>query len=504
MSRTTNLFLSGALLRSLGLVISALAAFFLMPFVIHNVGDRWYGIWVLVGGMMGYYGLLDFGLASSVNRYVSMALGKKDYEEINSILTNSSLIYLIMSMISIVVTGLLILFSYKFVTDLKDLKLLRMILCVLCLDLAISFPLKVYVSILNAKLRYDLLSFVGIIQTLIRSLLIFYFIGSGYSIIALAIITFFVNTSGYLVFAALAKKNIPSLMLDTKKISKSKIFELINYGKKTFLIQIGDIIRFRVDILVIAFFLGSAIVTQYNIALQLHNYSGQLAASLVIGSLPILSRYYSQNDYKNLQEKFLLLTRYSLLISISISGAAIILARPFIHIWMGESYLTAIIPFFVLRGLSFLGIGQNPSVQVMYAMGTHGFYSKITIIEAIANLTLSVILVQYYGMVGVALGTAIPFFIIKLFVMPPYVCRQLKLSTLKYYSEMGKIVIFSIMSHIPYFIFLKYFSISSYYEILFTGILYYSFCSYLILRFLLPVSDRVYLIKFFPLLRKVM
>ena len=504
MSKTTNLFLNGALLRSVHLAISVLTAFFLMPFVIHSLGDRWYGVWIIVGGLMGYYGLLDFGISSSVNRYVSIALGKRDYEEVNSILTNSVLIYSIISLISIVISIFLIIFSYKFVSEPHDIELLRKVLLIMCFDLTISFLLKAYISVLNAKLRYDLISYVGIGQTLTKAALIVYFIGSGYSIIALAIITFFVNISGYLLFSVIAKKIIPSLKIDITKISKAKMLEFVNYSKKTFLIQVGDMIRFKLDILVIAFFLGSALVTQYNIALQLHEYSGQLAASLIIGSLPVFARYYSQGDYHNLREKFLLLTRYSILISVTISGAVMILAHPFISIWMGEPYLTAIVPFLILRSLSFLGIGQNPSIQVMYAMGKHGFYARITIMEAVANLTLSLILVQSYGMIGVALGTAIPFFVVKLFVMPPYVCRQLKLSLKKYYGEMGRLVFVAGLCHIPFFILVTYVEINSYQGMFVSGVIYYLLYGWCLLRFLLPAADRNYLIEAVPMLRKVM
>lgn len=504
MPTITNLFINGALLRSLHFAISVVTAFFLMPFVVHSLGDRWYGIWVIVGGMMGYYGLLDFGISSSVNRFVSISLGKNDYEEVNSVFTNSVLIFSIISILSIIISIVLVIFAPKFVSEPRDVELLRTVLFVMCFDLAISFLLKSYLSILNAKLRYDLISYVSISQNLIKAALIFYFIGKGHSIIALAIITLFVNTSGSLLFALIAKKIIPSLKLDRKKINKTKLIEFFNYSKKTFLIQVGDMVRFKLDILVIAFFLGSAFVTQYNIALQLHAYSGQLAASLIIGSLPLFARYFSQNDFENLREKFLLLTRYSLLISVAISGGVMILARPFISNWMGDPYLTAVAPFLILRALSFLGIGQNPSVQVMYAMGKHGFYARITIVEAIANLTLSLVLVQFYGMIGVALGTAIPFFIIKLFVMPPYVCRQLRLSLKEYYSEMGRLVILSGLGHIPFFVLVISVDINSYQGMLVSGLIYYSFYGWCLLRFLLSTNDRNYLVEAVPILRKVM
>ncbi len=504
MSTTSKLFVSGGLLRVLQLAITVLVAFFLMPFVVHHLGDRWYGVWVIVGGLMGYYGLLDFGISSATNRYISIHLGNNDYEEVNTVLTNAIFIYLIVGILSVLVSITLVACAKYFVEIPGDVEKLRIVLLIMGVDLAISFSLKAYLAILNSKIRYDIISYVNIGQILVRTALIFYFIGHGYSIISLAIITLFVNSFGYFLFYFLAKRIIPTLKVEFFRVSKPTIIEFLSFGKKTFIIQIGDLIRFKLDIMVIAFFIGSAYVTHYNIALQLHEYSGQLAASLIFGSLPIFAKYYAQKDYDNLREKFLLLTRYSLLISITISGVAMILAAPFIARWMGKSYLSAFIPFLILRVFSFLGIGQNPSIQIMYATGTHGFYAKITIIEAFFNLILSLILVRYYGMIGVALGTVIPFFFIKLFVMPPYVCRQLKLSVSKYYYEMGWLVFFAVLGHVPYYFLVSTASIDSYQGMFASGLLYYVVYGYCLLRFLLPSGDRNYLKIAMPVLRKIL
>src|SRR5262245_19765963 len=43
----------------------------LSPFIIHGLGDRAYGAWVLLGSLVGYLALLDLGTRSAVTRYVA-------------------------------------------------------------------------------------------------------------------------------------------------------------------------------------------------------------------------------------------------------------------------------------------------------------------------------------------------------------------------------------------------------------------------------------------------
>lgn len=64
---------SGSVLRVVNLLAAAIAAVFLMPFIVHHVGDRYYGFWALATGFIGYYGLLAFGLTSAVSQHMSMA-----------------------------------------------------------------------------------------------------------------------------------------------------------------------------------------------------------------------------------------------------------------------------------------------------------------------------------------------------------------------------------------------------------------------------------------------
>jgi peptidoglycan biosynthesis protein MviN/MurJ (putative lipid II flippase) len=72
----------------------------------------------------------------------------------------------------------------------------------------------------------------------------------------------------------------------------------------------------------------------------------------------------------------------------------------------------------------------------MYAVNKHYYYAIAIIIEAVANLLLSIILVFRCGILGVALGTLIPMLIIRVCVMPLYVSRVAGLDLREYLRPM--------------------------------------------------------------------
>ena len=75
MAGTARKLASGLFFRLANTIAAALVSILVMPFVVHSLGDRDYGIWTLVGTFVGYYGVLELGFAPAVTRHLSHALG---------------------------------------------------------------------------------------------------------------------------------------------------------------------------------------------------------------------------------------------------------------------------------------------------------------------------------------------------------------------------------------------------------------------------------------------
>ena len=65
------------------LIINLAVGFFLTPYIITHLGKTGFGIWTLVGSIIGYYGVLDLGVSSAITRYVARYAGLKDYNALN-------------------------------------------------------------------------------------------------------------------------------------------------------------------------------------------------------------------------------------------------------------------------------------------------------------------------------------------------------------------------------------------------------------------------------------
>jgi O-antigen/teichoic acid export membrane protein len=93
-----------------------------------------------------------------------------------------------------------------------------------------------------------------------------------------------------------------------------------------------------------------------------------------------------------------------------------------------------------------VSLWQGPSVSLLYAISKHKFYAIFNSIEGLANLVLSLVLVHWYGMYGVALGTLIPIVITRIVVQPIYVCRVADIDYFEYVRRSARTLVFVAVS----------------------------------------------------------
>jgi O-antigen/teichoic acid export membrane protein len=498
---TGTLLVRGSALSVLTLIASVAVGFFLMPFLIHALGDRWYGMWALIGSITSYYALLDLGLTSAVNRSLTQAIARAENTNANAVIVTGLVIFSGVGALAFAVALAVALAGPWFFTDAGEIAVFRWVVLILGADVALAFPFAAFNAVLVGHYRFDIVSAVQLTALAVRTVLIVYFIDQGYSIVALAVIALAVNLPSRLAVAVAARRLLPWLKLSQAHFRPDQVRALFGYGKYTFIAAAADRIRFQIDTLVVATFLGVALVTHYAIAARVT----QLFMELMIRALgvvgPVFTRLDASGDHARLQQTFLLATRVSVLTAVTVAGGIVILGERFIGLWIGEDYQDAYWPLVILIGSLAVGLMQQPSVSFLYASARHRFCAHLNLAEALANLGLSVILVQFYGMIGVSLGTAIPLLATKLLLQPRYVCRALDVSLHAYYHEIGRAALFAVVGQVPLAVFVNSIGISSLPLMLMVGIGYYPLCWIVLSRGVLSEADKRQFVRAAPALR---
>ena len=425
--------IKGSIVRIANFILQAVVAFFMMPFIVHSLGDRMYGFWVLIATFIGYYGLLDLGLSSATQRHISRAIGKNDVKEMNEVVNTTLFLFLRIGLIALFISIIASIFCIYFIKNPEEISLFRKIIVLLGFGIAVGFPMRVFVGILDSNLRYDLSSYASIAKTIIGNAFIYYYLKNGYGILALALITFFINLLEYSLVILFSKLSIPQFKISYSLYRKEILKPLFKYSGNTFIAQLGDILRFRVSSFVIATFLNVSLVTYYSVGSRLIEYFTQFITSSLGIMLPVFSQYESIGDFDNIRKKFLDVTKISVIISVFIGTSIFYYGEYFIQRWMGPGFESSYYVAVILCLPYIIALMQNPSIGLLYGISKNNYLAIANTSEGVINLVLSLILVRYYGIYGIALGNAIAMLIFKLLIQPFYVCRIIKLSVKKYY-----------------------------------------------------------------------
>jgi O-antigen/teichoic acid export membrane protein len=195
-------------------------------------------------------------------------------------------------------------------------------------------------------------------------------------------------------------------------------------------------LKFKTDEIVIGTMLSAAAVTYFNIGGRIVDYAGQVVTTLAQVFVPMSSQSEAKGDMNRLRKIFVVGNRVCAFIIFPICAILIILGKSVIQVWVGNKYVATSYPVLVIMIIACtLWWSQSASGRVLFGMSKHGTWAKITLIEGVSNLILSIILIRPFGIIGDAFGTAIPLACSTIFFMPRHVSKLLSIRLTTYLRE---------------------------------------------------------------------
>lgn len=437
-----TLFVS-SIARTLFLVVNIIVSFFMMPFIIGHLGAHWYGIWVIIGNLTGYYYLLDLGFSSAVPRYTTEHIQNKNYDAANGIINTALVIYTSLASIIILVTFAIIMFAEFLIKSPEDLWLVRVVIALIGLSMALEFPFKAFTGIIQANLRFDLMTYSHFITFTMSTVAVVYFLSRGHGILALAVIGLVSAQVSNLLYFCIGRHLFKQMKIEARLFRKSEARKLLSFSVWAFVINIAQMMRFQIDSIVIGGIISATAVTHYFIGARLVDYFQSLIFRATDMTMPIFIKDHVLGDMVSVRRKLLFATRINAALGIFGSGLIIIVGKAFILRWMGSDYLDAYPVLVVLIIAAIAEIVVNPLGNVLYAINRHSFLAKINLAEGVVKLSLSLLFIHYYGIIAVAIGTAAPLLIVRIFLIPAYVCKHIGLSVRTYLGNLTGTVAFT-------------------------------------------------------------
>jgi O-antigen/teichoic acid export membrane protein len=412
----------------LSLGLNVVVSIILTPLILHHLGDSAYGLWALVFSFAGYFNIFDFGLSSAVIRYVSRFNAMRDYEQltkyVNSILFVFSCIAIFLLLATIAVSWYVNAIFHISPALQHTARLL--FLLVGCM-FALQFPGDVFVGVLEGMQEFWWEYLVKTVAGILRLVLIVAVLERGLGLLSISMVAIGLSLASYIAYVVIAYRRLP-LRFSPKLPDFATLKEIMGYSATTFTSIVAGGFTTTAGNTIIGIFLTTADITPFAIATKFIQYASRIVQSSSAIFTPMSSHFDATGELNRLQRVFILGNRACAFLAFPACVGMLILGRSAIEVWVGARYAWCYGLLAILIVPYTLQFAQLASPKILYGMARHLTLGKARLIEAAANIVLSIILLHYYGVWGVALGAAIPKLLASVFFLPGHLCRILKVS----------------------------------------------------------------------------
>jgi O-antigen/teichoic acid export membrane protein len=388
---------------------------FLFPFVTHHVGLSQYGLWLLVNGVTVFFLTADFGMGTSVVRYVAEAHADEDLERLNGVITSTFAFYLGLGVLAATLfAGCFALFWDAFNIPAADRDVAaQMIACVAIGQLLIGLPLGVFRQTLVGLQRMDLVNAILLGQTVVRVVGVTVAILAGAGILGVVLVEVAAFVLVGATCAVLCHRLQPGLRIRPHRVDPALLRSMAPYSAQVFVIGIAALAILQTDDAIISLFLPVAAVAIYGGAWRIYQVCRDVAEAVMGAVVPHATRAATQGRRDVLRDIHVRWTRYSNAVLLAIAVPAIVFAEPVLVIWLGERFDEAgvlaqiLVASMLVNNIHIVGTG------LLTGLGRISTYARYQVLWAIGNLVVSVALVQWLGLQGVALGAGIPLLVLE-------------------------------------------------------------------------------------------
>ncbi|MBI2804456.1 MAG: oligosaccharide flippase family protein [Planctomycetes bacterium] len=416
-----------------GLALGMAAGFVVMPFLIRRLGETNYGLWVLIGSLTSYFGLLDLGVRGSIGRFIALHRARGDQEAVNATLSTSMAILGTLAFLAVVgVLALVVVFFQLFEVSPDEVANVRLALVIVGLNLALSFPFSLFDAILWAYQRFDLLNAIDIPTILVRTVLTFALIDGEGDLVTLAVLT--------LLSAVLnaAAKAVASYYLDrglrikVGLVRREMAGALFGYGFWHFLLTVTVLVSGQMSLLIVGAMLSVGLVTVYSIAHRLVGIAGAFLNAVTGVLTPVATTNHAEDQAERQQDLFIAGGKYCLALGLFFWGFFFFLGQSLLLLWLGSEQSGAAELLILMASGLILPMSQRVTHSILLGMGRHKVIALVGVAESFAGTILALAVAGRFGLIGVCLAFVACEFVCRGVIQAMYTCRLLGVSYRRY------------------------------------------------------------------------
>ena len=439
-----NQLKAGAALNYVSICLNMVVGLIYTPYMLRMLGQSEYGLYSLAASIIAYLTVLDLGFGNAIIRYTAKFRAEGKQREQEEMFGMFFILYIGIGAIAMIAGSVLSLnvenmFS-RAMTD-TEVSRTRIMLWLMTFNLAFTFPMSIWGSIMSAYERFVFQRIVSIIRSVLNPVVMILLLVIGYKAIAMVVVTTIFNVATLLINWWYCKYRL-TIKVRFAKFKWGFLKEVSIYSFWIFLNAIMDRIYWSTGQFVLGIYKGSVAIAVYAVAIQLESMYMMFSTAISSVFLPkVTSMVTKGSSDEEISDLFIRTGRIQYIVMAYILSAFVVFGKQFIILWAGDDYADAYyltLMFFVPLTVPLI---QNLGILILQARNQMKFRSMLYIVIALCSLGLSIYLAQIYGGYGCAFATGMALLIGQGLIMNIYYQKKQRINIKVFWWEILKMSI---------------------------------------------------------------
>lgn len=439
-----NQLKAGAALNYVSICLNMVVGLIYTPYMLRMLGQSEYGLYSLAASIIAYLTVLDLGFGNAIIRYTAKFRAEGKQREQEEMFGMFFILYIGIGVIAMIAGSVLSLnvenmFS-RAMTD-TEVSRTRIMLWLMTFNLAFTFPMSIWGSIMSAYERFVFQRIVSIVRSVLNPVVMILLLVVGYKAVAMVVVTTLFNVATLLVNWWYCKYRL-TIKVRFAKFKWGFLKEVSIYSFWIFLNAIMDRIYWSTGQFVLGIYKGSVAIAVYAVAIQLESMYMMFSTAISSVFLPkVTSMVTKGSSDEEISDLFIRTGRIQYIVMAYILSAFVVFGKQFIILWAGDDYADAYyltLMFFVPLTVPLI---QNLGILILQARNQMKFRSMLYIVIALCSLGLSIYLAQIYGGYGCAFATGMALLIGQGLIMNIYYQKKQRINIKVFWWEILKMSI---------------------------------------------------------------
>jgi O-antigen/teichoic acid export membrane protein len=394
-------------------VFSLLANFFVIGEAVRHLGMDPYGVLTLALAFSvsaGYLSISDLGLQSGVTRFMADADGRGQRDRIGEVVSSALAVLSGAAVVAVAILLALSVVGTHIFTNIHGAALqndLHLLFILFAAEALFGLPSLAFVGVLQGLQHYGWIKIIDLSRQILYTVLALSLLLTGHGVVAFGAAMITGTVFAAVGYAVAARILCPEMRVSPRLINLTALRPLARFSGWVFITRINGVIWAQMDTLILSVLVGINVLAGYNIIARLESAASYPLSLTAAAVVPAAANLLALESTVRLRELLIRGTRYTLALSLPVTIAAMVLARPLIVGWVGERYagFAPLAQLFLTYQL--LSCSANISLTILIGIGRVKSTTAYVSLAVVVNLVISILLAKPLGVSGVIIGTLV-------------------------------------------------------------------------------------------------